>query len=87
VRQVYPDASFEVTNIAARGDTLEVSWLMTASQVRHADQVFDFNIVLEGVTTMVVDGHQVSGVSQENAVVADGAPQAVASVPHLGQAY
>ncbi len=77
VRQVYPDASFEITNVTVRGDSLEVSWLMSASQVRRAEQVFDFDIVLEGATTIAVDNSQITSVSQENAVVSAGSPQDV----------
>ena len=87
VRQVYPDATFDIIDISVQGDIVEVSWQMTASQIRRAERVFDFDIVLDGVTTITLDGSQITSLTQGNAVVSASGSQEAATVPQRGQPF
>jgi hypothetical protein len=62
VKRIYPDAEYHITTIATRGDTVEVSWIMTATQVvlDPTEGPLDFDTSVNGTLTLVVDGATIS---------------------------
>lgn len=73
VKRAYPDAVFVVTNIASQGNTMEVSWTMSATryQLDPTEPTIDVRVEIPGVSYITVDEGLISALSMtsESAVV------------------
>lgn len=73
VKRAYPDAVFVVTNIASQGNTMEVSWAMSATryQLDPTELTIDVRVEIPGVSYITVDEGLISALSMtsESAVV------------------
>lgn len=72
VKRAYPDAVFVVTNIASQGNTMEVSWVMSATryQLDPTEPMIDVRVEMEGVSYITVDEGLISALSITNESVA-----------------
>lgn len=68
VKRAYPDANFEVTGVANKANTLEISWTMTATQivVDPVEQPLKARVEITGMTTVTLGQAEVTSLVVTN---------------------